>query len=296
MTAILQVGEHDVKITNPEKYLWPELEIRKIDYISYLINLAPYILPYSSHRLLTTIRYPDGINGKSFYQKSIPSYAPPWIKKIYWHETPYIVLDSLSTLVWLGNQAALEFHTAFNSFSNENYPSHLVFDLDPSKEQSFDQVIMAALLVYETLESLSIKSWIKTSGATGLQIYIPVGDQYDYDTSRKINTFFGKYFSQKYPNIFTIERMVNKRGSKLYFDYLQMWHGKSISAPYSPRATQNATISTPVEWNELQKGIYPQDFTLINIMDRLNKKGDIFKSIRHENNVQTLDYILSSIQ
>lgn len=292
MTATLQVEDQKVKITNPEKYLWPELGIRKVDYISYLIKLSPYILSYSSHRLLTTIRYPHGIDGKSFYQKSIPTYAPHWITKVLWHNTPYMVLDSLPTLVWLGNQAALELHTAFNSYDNENFPTFLVFDLDPSQGQSFEEVTEAALLIYDALEALNIKSWVKTSGATGLQIYIPVGEKYDYATSRKINSFFGKYFTQKYPNLFTMERTVNKRGKKLYFDYLQMWHGKSIIAPYSPRATKDATVSTPVTWDELRKGLKPQNFTLLNIHNRLKDKGDIFKELIDEVNIQDLDNIL----
>ncbi len=293
MTAILQVEGYDVRISNPEKYLWPELGIRKVDYISHLIKLAPYIIPYSSNRILTTIRYPDGIYGKFFYQKSIPNYAPDWISRIPWNKTPYIVLNSLPTLVWLGNQAALELHTAFNSYLKEDYPTFLVFDLDPSEGQIFDEVVRAALLVNETLEGLGIKSWVKTSGATGLQMYIPTGEKYDYTRARKINSFFGKYFSQKFPDLFTIERVVNKRGRKLYFDYLQMWHGKSITAPYSPRATKWATVSTPVEWNELKKGLTPQNFTLLNIIERLNKKGDIFKEMLNVESMQNLNHILS---
>jgi len=294
--TVIQVEGYDVKITNPEKYLWPEMEIRKADYISLLIQMAEYIIPYSASRLLTTIRYPDGVDGKFFYQKSIPHYAPQWIERFLWRETPYILMNSLATLVWLGNQAALELHTAFNTNYNENHPTFLVIDLDPSKGQDFDEVVEASLLINETLEKLAIKSWVKTSGATGLQMYIPIGERYDYNTARKINGFLGKYFSQKYPGLFTIERIVNKRGKRLYFDYLQMWHGKTITAPYSPRATKWATVSAPVQWKELKKGITPQDFTLLNIMDRLRKKGDLFKEMLNEVNVQNLDHILSHIE
>ena len=293
--AMIKVENRDIKISNPEKMLWPELEIRKIDYITTLIKLSPYILPYSSNRLLTTIRYPDGVAGKYFYQKSIPKYAPPWIDKFYWHDTAYIVLNCLSTLVWLGNQAALELHISFNSYHEEDNPSHVVIDLDPSKDQPFEEVIEAALLINEILTSLGIKSWAKTSGATGLQIYIPTAGVYDYPTSRKINEFLSKYFSQKYPSLFTIERVVNKRGKKLYFDYLQMWYGKTITAPYSPRATPWATISTPIEWKELKKGLTPRDFTLLNIMDRLEKKGDLFKQMAFSDNTPSLDNILSHL-
>lgn len=289
---MIKVGQYSVRITNPAKVLWPELGIRKIDYISLLIKIAPYFLSHTKDRLLTTIRYPDGIQGKSFYQKNIPDYAPEWIETSQWKNTRYILLNQKACLIWLGNQAALEFHTAFNRIQDENYPSSLVFDLDPSKGQTFEQVVEVALLIYETLSSLNIKSWVKTSGATGLQIYIPIGEKYDYDTARKINQFFGEYFSQKYPEKITIERLVNKRGKKLYFDYLQMWTGKTITSVYSPRATREGTVSTPVEWDELKKGVRPQDFHLFNISRRLEEKGDLFAPLLHPQSIQNLDAIV----
>ncbi len=267
----------DISITNAEKLLWPKLGIRKVDYIKTLIQLSNYILPYTSHRLLTAIRYPHGIEGEFFYQKNAPKYTPQWVSTKAHKDNNYIVLDSLPILIWLGNQAVIEFHTEFNPYTKPR-PDSLVFDLDPSKGQTFEQVVEAALLIHETLIGLDITSLIKTSGATGLQIYIPVGGIYDYDTARKINAFFGQYFADKYPHIFTIERMVDKRGKKLYFDYLQMWETKTIIVPYSPRATPQANVSTPLEWEEVGTGIVPENFTLLNINKRLEEKGDLFKS------------------
>jgi bifunctional non-homologous end joining protein LigD len=288
----LLVGDSKVRITNPEKVLFPDLGLRKIDYIAKLIELGPYILPHSKDRLLTTVRYPDGNEGKSFFQKNIPSYAPDWIEKADWNEIRYIILNSMATLIWLGNQAALEFHTSFNLLQNENKPTDLVFDLDPSEGQGFDEVSEAALCIHETLQGLNIESWVKTSGATGLQIYIPIGQRYDYDTARSINEFFGIYFSQKYPKIITIERMVSKRGKKLYFDYLQMWSGKTITMVYSPRATPKATVSMPVTWEEIKVGIHPEDFHILNAKERLRKMGDLFKPLLLQEHIQNLDIML----
>ncbi len=292
----ITVDGFDVRITHPEKILWPNLNIRKIDYLMILVELSSFILPHAKDRLLTTIRYPDGIHGKSFYQKNIPAYAPEWIDKVIWRGTEYILLNKRATLIWLGNQAALEFHTSFNDYQAGMYPSAIVFDLDPSSEQSFDDVIEAALLIHETLEALHIKSWIKTSGATGLQIYIPIGNRYDYPTARKINLFFAQYFNQKYPNKMTIERMVSKRGNKIYFDYLQMWHGKTITMVYSPRATKVGSISMPVEWDELRKGLKPENFHLLNVQTRLKKKQDLFAPLLDSNNEQNLDEIIHFIK
>jgi len=291
----LDINEKKVRITNPEKLLWPELGIRKIDYIGKLIELAPYMLPHAKDRLLTSIRYPDGIDRKAFFQKNVPDHAPEWVETAFWHGNNHILLNSLPTLVWLGNQAVLEFHTGFNLYTEENYPTYLVFDLDPSEGQSFDDAAEAALIINEALEGLMIESWVKTSGATGLQVYIPVGQRYDYDEARKINEFFGRYFSKKYPKVFTIERIVSKRGKRLYFDYLQMWHGKTITMVYSPRANSKATVSMPVEWEELRSGIRPEDFTLLNAKDRLREKGDLFAPLLSDDHIQNLDFLLEHL-
>jgi bifunctional non-homologous end joining protein LigD len=284
-----------VKITNPEKVMWPELGLRKIDYISKLVELGQYIIPHAKDRLLTAIRYPDGVEGKSFFQKNTPKYAPEWIEKAQWNENSYTLLNSMATLAWLGNQATLEFHTSFNLFQKPYNPTDLVFDLDPAEDQEFDDVVAVALLINETLEFLNIKSWIKTSGATGLQIYIPVGQRYNYDKARSINEFFGKYFNQKYPDKITIERMVNKRGKKLYFDYLQMWEGKTITMVYSPRANSKGTVSMPVTWEEVKRGVHPEDFHLLNAKNRLEETGDIFQPLLSSEYIQNLDFILEYI-
>ena len=289
----LEVEGRQIDVSNPEKLLWPEAGIKKIDYISSMLVLAPYILPYAKGRLLTTIRYPDGIHGESFFQKSCPEYAPEWINTSLYGDIRYILLDSLPALIWLATQAAFEFHVTFNTVDRGDYPTYLVFDLDPSKGQSFDDVKEVAFRVHETLTALLIKSFAKTSGATGVQVYIPVNGRYDYDHARLINEFFGKYFSQKYPDLITIERIVRNRGKKLYFDYLQMWHGKTIASAYSPRATEKATISMPIDWDELAN-IKPGDFTLLNAAKRLAESGDRFKGLFEVD--QNLDSILDKIR
>lgn len=292
----LQIDGKEVNITNPEKILFPELGIRKIDYITKLLELSAYLIAHARNHLLTTIRYPDGVHGKSFFQKNLPKSAPAWIPSSEWHENKYILLNDQAVLTWLGNQAALEFHTPFNLYSNESNPASLVFDLDPSKGQAFEDTVEVALLIYQELLNLNISSYIKTSGASGLQIYIPVGGKYDYKIARKINEFFATYFSQKYPQKITIERIVNIRGQKLYFDYLQMWQGKTIICPYSPRATPMATVATPLEWNEVQQGIKPEDFTLLNITERLKTKKDLFLPLINNSDIQDLSLIIQHIR
>lgn len=291
MTMLIN-EEYKIKLTNPNKLLWPEIGITKKDYIRFLVDLSPYLIPHTSNRILTVIRFPDNIHHESFYQKRIPSYAPDWIDKIVYKSAEYINLNKVETLLWLGNSGALEFHIGFSK-SNENKLSYLVFDLDPSEGQCFEQVIEAVLLINHELNKLNLLCYVKTSGASGLQLYIPIKNKYSYDEGRRLNTFFAQFFSGKYPKHFTTERSVKKRGALLYFDYLQMWKGKTIASVYSPRAVTSGAISTPVTWQELEKGIEPSDFNIFNIIERLRVKGDLFSTFLSPNrNGQDLGFIM----
>lgn len=293
---IIKINNQEIKVSNPDKLLWEDVGITKLAYIKTLNQLAPYILKYTKDRLLTTIRYPNGIEGKSFYQKSAPKNTPDYVERFNMQEPGKegILINNIETLIWLGTQAALEFHTAFNTIKDEN-PSALVFDLDPTEGQDFEEVKGIALIINETMNSLGLKPLIKTSGATGLQLYIATNSAFSYDNARRLNEFFAKYFSEKYPDKITIERMTSKRGKKLYFDYLQMWNGKTIITPYSPRATKWATISMPVSWEEL-KNAKPQDYTILNAMERIEKVGDLFEDLLKNTQEKPLKEILKALK
>jgi bifunctional non-homologous end joining protein LigD len=291
--VVTLINDKSITITNPNKLLWNEPPITKLDFIKTLTGLAPYMLPHTQDRLLTTIRYPDGVDGKSFYQKNKPAHAPEWVKSYTWENTDYIVCNNVETLVWLGTQACLELHTSFHLAKDEK-PTELVIDLDPMGN-SFDQVIQLALAIHELLRSLGIQIYAKTSGATGLQLYIPIERRYSFDDTRKVNHFLAQYFVGKFPALVTIERMVRDRGLKIYFDYLQHWRGKTLTAPYSTRARPGAPVSTPITWRELEHGIHPSQFHLYNILGRLHAIGDLFHPLVDEHHFQSLDEILSFV-
>lgn len=288
----IEVDGHKIRITNPHKLLYPEAGIRKIDYIAALIDLAPYILPHTKGKALTCIRYPHGVDKTFFYQKRPPKGTPEWVSIITKDGDTFVDLNSLPTLVWLANSAVLEFHTPFESRNDEDELNALVFDLDPSKGQTFENAAECALIVHETLEKLGVECLVKTSGATGLQVYVPTR-KINFEEGKRLNAFFGKYFAEKYPNRMTIERLIKNRGTKLYFDYLQMHEGKNIISVYSPRAVSCGAISMPVEWEELEKGINPCDFNLKNAEDRLEEKGDLFDVLLEDGSRnEALDEIL----
>ncbi|WP_134699014.1 non-homologous end-joining DNA ligase [Ammoniphilus sp. YIM 78166] len=292
----IEVEGRKLRITNPQKVLWPEAEVTKLEYIQYLVEIAPYMLSYLSERLLTTIRYPDGIHGKSFYQKNIPDHAPDWVKTQVWRDTQYILANDLPTLVWLGNQACLELHVAFNKAQYERYPTELVFDLDPMDLEDYSHVLEIALLIREVLQALGLSSQAKTSGASGLQIYIPIEEKYTYEETHVLNKFIAQYIAEKYPQKVTIERMVKNRGNKLYFDYIQHGEGRTLPVVYSLRARPAASVSAPVSWEEVQRGFHPTDFTIRNMKERMLKVGDLFITVTNAENKHSLDTLLSFLK
>ncbi|MGG1514022.1 non-homologous end-joining DNA ligase [Paenibacillus oryzisoli] len=285
----LLVEGNELTITNPNKPLWPELGITKADYLTKLGELAPHLLRYCRNRHLTTIRYPHGYNDKSFYQKNAPEPTPDFVNLAPLDGINYVNLDSLSTLIWLGNLTCLEFHPSFH-YVGQTMPAEWLIDIDPSREEE-PRIMEAAQLIGEILDSLRIQSVPKTSGATGVQIYIPIQPKYTFEELRKIGHFIAEYAVQQHPKLFTIERFKKNRGDLIYIDYLQHWYGKTLSAPYTPRATKDATVSTPLLWEEVALRPSPREFNLLTIMNRLRTYGDLIQRVPPQN----LDAILSRL-
>jgi bifunctional non-homologous end joining protein LigD len=208
------------------------------------------------------------------------------VKTAVWEGINYVHLDSVPTLIWLGNLACLEFHPSFNRI-NDELPAEWLIDIDPSLEED-PRIMQAAEIIGETLDKLNIRSVPKTSGATGVQIYVPIQRGYTFEQLRRIGHFIGSYVAEKHPNLFTIERLKKNRGTLIYVDYLQHWHGKTLSAPYTPRARRHATVSTPLRWDEVAMRCDPRDFTLLSVGDRLARLGDLIQEVPP----QKLDHVL----
>lgn len=287
-TVIIE-GE-EITITNPKKLLWPEMGITKLMYLEKLIKLAPYLLDYTRNRYLTTIRFPNGYADKSFYQKNAPEPIPPFVKTAVLDGINYVHLDSIPTLLWLGNLACLEFHPSFHRIG-EQLPEEWLIDIDPTLDPE-PRIMEAAEIIGEVLDRMNIRSIPKTSGATGVQIYVPIERRYTFEQLRKIGLFVATFVVQKHPRLFTIERLKKDRGTLIYFDYLQHWYGKTLSAPYTPRARKNATVSTPLHWEEVARRCDPREFNLLTIEQRLQEQGDLIKKVPPQN----LDTVLSFIQ
>lgn len=290
MKGTIMIEGKQVVISNPNKLLWPQQRITKAIYLQKLSALSPYLLRYCKGRHLTTIRYPDGVEGKSFYQKNCPDPKPDYVHTAMLDNIDYVNLDTLPTLFWLGNLACLEFHPSFH-YIDDILPAEWVIDLDPTLEEE-PRIMEAAYLIGELLDTLNIQAIPKTSGATGIQIYVPIVRGITFDELRKIGHFIGEYMVKKYPQLFTIERMKKNRGDLIYIDYLQHYYGKTLSAPYTPRARTLATVSTPLKWEELRMGISARDFHLLNIEERISHYGDLIEQVP----LQSLGHIVEHLK
>ncbi len=291
MRGTIEVEGCEIAITNPNKLMWEEPRIDKALYLQKLAELAPYLLPYCRNRYLTTIRFPDGALGKSFYQKNAPEPTPHYVRVEPLDQTRYVILDSLPVLLWLGNLACLEFHPSFQEVGS-TLPCEWVIDLDPSVEVE-PRMAEAAVIIGDILHSLHIEAVPKTSGATGIQLYVPIQSGYTFSQLRAIGKFVATYAVQQHPKLFTVERFKKDRGNRIYFDYLQHWQGKTLSSPYTPRARKGAPVSTPLLWEELRSmdRFDPSPYNLITIGERLRQYGDVIAACPAQNLDDVLTFL-----
>lgn len=287
---------NSVQITHPDKLLWHNNRLTKLNYLDYLRTMSPYMLPFLHNRVLTVIRYPHGMFGEAFFQKNCPDYAPEYIKRVTKEGIDYIVCNDLKTLLWLGNQLAIEFHVPFSTIEAFT-PTEIVFDLDPPSQNEFQLAVEAALILKEVFDQLQLMSFIKTSGNKGLQIYIPLPDnRYSFADTRLFTSFIADYLISKDPTRFTTERLKKNRRKRLYVDYIQHAEGKTIIAPYSPRGTKHATVATPLYWEEVNEQLTPSAFTITNVRQRVQENGCPFATFSSVKKSQNFDPVLSFLK
>lgn len=286
----------DLDITHPDKPLWKNHDIQKADFILYLREVSPYMLPFLENRILTVIRYPHGMFGEPFYQKNCPDYAPNFVQTHVSEGIDYIVCNNLKTLIWLGNQLAIEYHIPFQTIHSKG-PSEIVFDLDPPSKEEFHLAVKAALLIKEVLDQLNLIGFVKTSGNKGLQIYLPLPeDVFSFEDTRLFTSFIADYLISKDPDSFTTERMKKNRGNRLYVDYVQHSEGKTIVAPYSMRGNEHAGVATPLFWEEVDYSLNPVNFNMESALHRLRKQGDPYKKYFQTKSIQSFGPVLEVLK
>jgi bifunctional non-homologous end joining protein LigD len=283
-TQVKKVNGKELKFTNLSKIYWPAEKITKRDMINYYYAMAPYILPYLKDRPQSMNRHPDGIMGESFYFKDITGKAPEWLARYKYHsdaddrDRHYLVAKDMASLLYMASLGCIEMNPWSSTVQKENYPDWCMIDLDPAKT-TFEQVIEAALVTKDILDSMHIPSYPKTSGSTGMHIYIPMGAKYTYEQSKEFARVIARMVHKELPEFTSIERMVKNRGNKMYIDFLQNRPQATISAPYSLRPKPGATVSMPLQWDEVKKGLKMTDFNIFNAYERVQKMGDIFRPV-----------------
>lgn len=272
----------DLKLTNLDKVFWPKEGYTKGDLIKYYESIATYILPYLRNRPQSLLRCPHGIKQPCFFQKNVKTSFPKWVPTVpVKHEKEtinYLLIPNKKTLLFAANLGCIDFNPLNSRIQKLNYPDYLVLDLDPEKI-SFKAVIETAQVVHEMLEGLKIPNYCKTSGKTGIHIYIPLGAKYTYEQVKQFAEILAHLAHEKLPKITSLTRSPAKRQGKVYIDFLQNHFGQTLAAPYSVRPIDKACVSAPLEWKEVKAGLEPSDFTMKNMLSRLKKKGDIFKPV-----------------
>ncbi|MEJ7674557.1 MAG: non-homologous end-joining DNA ligase [Chitinophagaceae bacterium] len=240
----------------------------KGDVINYYIEMADYILPYLKGRPESLLRNPNGINAKGFFHKDAGEEAPSFVKskKLFSEsankDIDYIICNNQPTLTYLNNLGCIEINPWHSTLKSLDHPDYLIIDIDPSNENTFEQVIEAAKVVKQILDQAGAQSYCKTSGSTGLHIYVPTAKKYSYEQVKDFAYLICMLASEQLPEFTTLERNLQKRGHKhIYMDYLQNRKGQTISSVYSLRPKPGATVSTPLLWKEVKSGLTPQEFT-----------------------------------
>lgn len=279
--TIINIDGNTLKITNLNKVYFPSDNISKGDIIGYYRRISPVIIPHLEDRPQSLHRFPDGIYGKEFFHKNIED-APDWIPTVKiasdGNMIRYILCQNEATLVYMVNLGSIEINPWNSRIEKIDFPDYMVIDLDPL-ECPFQYVIETALVTHDVLQSIDVPHYVKTSGATGLHFYIPVGARYSYEQVRQFSLIVCTLVNKRLPEITSLERVPKKRYGRVYLDFLQNSKGKTMAAPYSIRPREGATVSTPLLWEELNDRLKPEQFTIHTIGERISSYGDLWKPV-----------------
>lgn len=281
----LEVDGNRVNFTNLEKVYWPDSGLRKYDLIDYYLKISEYILPYLKDRPQNLHRHPNGINKTGFYQKDNEGLLEKWIETIKIHskssdkDIEYMLCQNEATLLYMANLGCIEINPWSSRIQDLDKPDYTVIDLDPSDKNSFEEVIEVAQIAREILDTAKIEAYCKTSGSSGLHIYIPLAAEYSYTEARDFTKLICYFIQERSKDLTSMARAVKSRKGKIYLDYLQNRRGQTLVSPYCVRPRKGAPVSAPLEWNELKPGLKITDFNLQNMPDRLKRKGDLFSKV-----------------
>jgi len=282
----IKIGNSTIEITNAEKIYYPKNRIKKGDVLDYYCKISEYLLPHIKKRLLSMHRYPNGIEYQHFIQQEIPGYFPPWIaRKRVKKEGGFIthtICDNKQTLIYLSNEAVLEFHIWLSRSDNVTNPDKIIFDLDPPKGNT-QKARKAALAMKEILDDISLRSYVMSTGSNGYHIIVPLDGKLSFKKTHPISEKIARIAEKSYPSLLTTEQRKEKRRGRVFVDYIRNSYGQTSIAPYSLRAKNGAPIATPLSWDEMRRASTdPAKYDFKNIFRRLSRTGDLWQNIYEE--------------
>ena len=282
MASAIEIDGHEIALSNTEKILFPEAKVTKGDLIGYYRDVAPTMLPHLAGRPLSLERYPDGIADGGFMQKNASDYFPDWIRRARLAkedgEVDYVVAEDAATLVYLANQACVTLHAGLARVDRIDHPDMMVLDLDPS-DDDFAKVKRAAKDARALLADAGLTSFVQTTGSRGLHVWVPLDRSATFDEVREIASGFAEALAARRPDERTTAQRKAKRGDRVFIDIARNAYGQTVVAPYSVRARPEASVATPLGWDELGSQPSPRRYTLRNILRRLAQKPDPWATI-----------------
>ena len=297
--AAVNIEGHTMRFKNLNKVFYPKEGYTKGDLINYYAAVSEWLIPHWKDRPLSLRRYPDGIEGEGFFQKNAATGFPDWVRLETLiaedhKERTQVVGDGKALLVYMANLGCIDQNPWMSHVQTLDNPDFILIDLDPS-ECSYDRIVEAAQFIRRKLDLLELTGYPKTTGGDGMHIYVPLQPVYSYDQSRSIAEILARLAAAERPDLFTMPRSVNKREKgRVYFDFLQNARGKTISAPYVPRAYAGAPVATPLEWREVAPGLRPGSFHIRNAIERFSRVGDLFSGVL--TNLQRLEPAMERLE
>jgi bifunctional non-homologous end joining protein LigD len=288
--AELVVEDRKIQVSNLDKILYPKAGFTKGQVIDYYIRVAPVLLPHLKDRPLTMKRYPDGVEGEFFYEKNCPSHRPKWVQTAHvWSESNnrmmnYCLVQDLPTLVWAANLADLELHTSLSCKNDIDRPTMMVFDLDPGAPADIVQCCQVGLWLRDLLTEMRLKSFAKTSGSKGLQVYVPLNTPVTYEQTKELSRGLAQYLEGEHVDLVTSNMSKAVRKGKVFVDWSQNDEHKTTICVYSLRAREEPTVSMPVSWNEVENCLKKKKTELLKfrsdtVLARVEKLGDLFEPV-----------------
>jgi bifunctional non-homologous end joining protein LigD len=285
--AVRREEERTVAFSNLDKVFWPEEGLTKGDLLAYHRAVAEWMLPYLADRPLVMTRYPDGIHGKSFFQKDAPPFAPDWFRRVtLWsegseRELSYFVAEDLDSLLYVINLGTIPLHIWSSRISSLATPDWCILDLDP-KEAPFEHVVALARAIHGICDEIGLPCFAKTSGSSGIHVLVPLGRRLTYEQSRTLGQLLARVAVAERTDIATLTRNPERRGGKVYVDFLQNGHGKLLAAPFTVRPRQGATVSAPLKWSEVKKGLSIEAHSIATVPKRMKRlKEDPLAPVLH---------------